>query len=106
MYFETCFDVLKDKFVSLNESLFALVLLSASLVVMTNTIVEKPSGRLGRTKWTDQMNCDLLDCKKKSLVVTKSDKPPLKEDGRKKGYMQVMKELWEEMGYDEIKRLD
>ena len=45
------------------------------------------------------MNCELLDCKQKALVVTKSDKPPLKEDGRKKGYMQVMNELWEEMGY-------
>ena len=63
-----CFEVLKDKFVSLNASLFALVLLSASLVVMTNTIVEKPSGRLGRTKCTDQMNCDLLNCMKKALV--------------------------------------
>ena len=99
MYFATCFDVLKAKLVSLNASLFVLVLLSASLVVMANTRVEQPSGRLGRTKWTDQMNCDLLDCNKKALVVTKSDKPPLKEDGRKKGYMQVMNELWEEMGY-------
>ena len=99
MYFATCFDVLKHKLVFLNASLFVLVLLSASLVVMANTRMEQPSGRLGRTKWTDQMNCDLLDCKKKSLVVTKSDKPPLKEDGRKKGYMQVMNELWEEMGY-------
>ena len=71
MYFATCFDVLKDKFVSLNASLFVLVLLSASLVVMANTRVEQPSGRLGRTKWTDQMYCDLLDYKKKALVVTK-----------------------------------
>ena len=71
MYFATCFDVLKDKFVSLNASLFVLVLLSASLVVMANTRVEQPSEPLGRTKWTDQMNCDLLDYKKKALVVTK-----------------------------------
>ena len=34
--------------------------------------------------------------------MTKSDKPPLKEDGRKKGYMQVMNELWEEMGYENL----
>ena len=72
MYFATCFDVLKDKFVSLNASLFVLVLLSASLVVMANTRVEQQSGRLGRTKWTVQMNCDLLDYKKKALVVTKA----------------------------------
>ena len=87
MYFATCFDVLKDKLVSLNASLSVLVLLSATFVVLANTRMEQPSGRLGRTKWTDQMNCDLLDCKKKALAVTNSDKPPLKEDGRKKGYM-------------------
>ena len=34
--------------------------------------------------------------------MTKSDKPPLQEDGRKMGYMQVMKELWEEMGYKNL----
>ena len=45
---------------------------------------------------------NLLDCKKKALVVTKSDKPPFKEDGRKMGYMQVRKELWEEMGYKNL----
>ena len=50
MYFATCFDVLKDKFVSLNASLFVLVLLSASLVLMANNRVEQPSGRPGRTK--------------------------------------------------------
>ena len=33
---------------------------------------------------------------KKALEVTKSDKPPLQEDGRKKGYMQ------EEMGYENL----
>ena len=102
MYFATCFDVLKDKLVSLNASLCVLVLLSASLAVLANTRMEQPSGRLGRTKWTDQMNCDLLDCKKKALAVTKSDKPPLNEDSRKKGYMQVMKELWDEMGYENL----
>ena len=102
MYFATCFDVLKDKLVSLNASLSVLDLLSASLVVLANTRMEQPSGRLGRTNWTDQMNCDLLDCKKKTLAVPKSDKPPLKEDDRKKGYMQLMKELWEEMGYENL----
>ena len=82
--------------------MFALVLLSASLVVMTNTIVEKPSGRLGRRsgqiKWT--VTCWIV--RTRLLSLTKSDKSPLKEDGRKKGYMQVMNELWEEMGYENL----
>ena len=46
------------------------------------------------------MNDDLLECKQKALVSTKSSNPPRFDSGRKKGYMAVMKDLWETIGYN------
>ena len=43
---------------------------------------------------TNQMNNDVLECKR--LVA--SDSAPLNRNGRKKGYIEVMKQLWEEKG--------
>ena len=42
---------------------------------------------------------DLLACKEKALGLTNSDNPSLLRNGRKKGYMSIMKELWDDLGY-------
>ena len=55
-----------------------------------------------RIKWTDEMNVALLSCKKSAQLLVKSNEPPLAENGRRKGYMRVMKELWDEMGYEHL----
>lgn len=52
-----------------------------------------------KIQWTDKMNDDLLECKQKALDLVKSSNPPRLDSGRKKGYMAVMKDLWETMGY-------
>ena len=45
------------------------------------------------------MNNTLLDCKSKAQALVKSENPPRLEKSRKKGYMRVMKELWDEAGF-------
>ena len=37
----------------------------------------------------------LLDCKSKAKMLVKSENPPPLENGRKKGYIRIMKELWD-----------
>jgi len=54
-------------------------------------------------KWTAVMNNDLLDCKLKAKELLNSENPPRKENGRKRGYMSIMKDLWEGRGYAELK---
>lgn len=53
-------------------------------------------------KWTTEMNNTLSDCKAKAQALTNSQNPPRKENGRKKGYMAIMKELWDSCGYAEL----
>ena len=48
------------------------------------------------------MNCDLLECKKRAKELVGSDTPPCNENGRKKGYIEVMKQLWEDKGYEHL----
>ena len=55
--------------------------------------------RSKRRIWTSQMNSDLLECKIKAKEITSSENPPREPSGRKKGYMKVMKELWDTKGY-------
>ena len=55
-----------------------------------------------KIQWTDIMNNDLLECKQKALDLAESSNPPRLDSGRKKGYMAVMKDLWETMGYYEL----
>ena len=55
-----------------------------------------------KIQWTDKMNDDLLECKQKALDLAKSSNPPRLDSGRKKGYMPVMKDLWETMGYYQL----
>ena len=57
------------------------------------------AGRPGRIKWTDNMVQDLLACKDKAIGLTNSENPPLLRNGRKKGYMSIMKDLWNDLGY-------
>ena len=55
-----------------------------------------------KIQWTDKMNNDLLECKQNALDLAKSSNPLRLDSGRKKGYMAVMKDLWETMGYYEL----
>ena len=53
------------------------------------------SSRSSRLKWTNKMNSDLLECKRKAKERATSENPPRNLNGRKIGYMNIMKELWE-----------
>ena len=55
-----------------------------------------------RIRWTEEMNNILLDCNSKAQASVKSENPPRLENGRKKGYMRVMKELWDEAGFENL----
>ena len=64
---------------------------------------ERPVRRnRSRIKWTKEMNNTLLDCQSKAQALVKSENPPRLENGRKKGYMRVMKELWDEAGFENL----
>ena len=55
-----------------------------------------------KVKWTEQMNKDVLECKKKAQELVSSENPLCNENGRKRGYIHVMKELWDDMGYKNL----
>ena len=59
-------------------------------------------GSRPKVKWTEQMNRDLLECKKKSKELVASENPPCRENGNKKGYIAVMTELWVKKGYEHL----
>ena len=48
------------------------------------------------------MNKDILECKKKAQEHISSENPPCNENGRKRGYIDVMKELWDDTGYKNL----
>ena len=52
-----------------------------------------------KVKWTEQMNNDILECKKKAQELISSENPPCNENG---GYTDVMKEMWDDMGYKKL----
>ena len=58
--------------------------------------------RKPKVKWTEQINKDVLECKKKAQELVSSENPPCNENGRKRGYIDVMKELWDDMGYKNL----
>ena len=65
--------------------------------VMAETSKAQTSTRRGRRlKWTEAMNIKLLECKRKAIELVQSNVPPRNSTGRMKGYMAVMKELWDE----------
>ena len=45
------------------------------------------------------MNSDLLEYKRTAKGLISSVDPPRNATGRKKGYIEVMADLWEEKGY-------
>ena len=45
------------------------------------------------------MNTDLLQCKRDAQDLVASSYAPRNRNGRKKGYIEVMAELWEAKGY-------
>ena len=55
-----------------------------------------------KLKWTELMNDDVLECKRQALELVSSAHPPRYQNGRKKGYIQLMRELWEEKGYGHL----
>lgn len=59
------------------------------------------SGKQKRIKWTEAMNVDALECKRKAIEIT-SDNPLLGVKGKKKGYIEVLEELWNSKGYGHL----
>ena len=55
-----------------------------------------------RIKWTEEKNDAFLQCKEKAVKLTKGDNPPRNGNGREIGYMQLMKDMWEELGYGHL----
>ena len=60
------------------------------------------NARAGRIRWSEQMNSDLLECKRQALLLAKSENPPVNDNGRRKGYMELMKELLDQTGHEDI----
>ena len=58
-----------------------------------------PRNTSGRMKWSEKMNNNLIECKQRAKHLAASENPPLKPDGKRKGYMQLMKEFWDDKGY-------
>ena len=52
-----------------------------------------------RTKWTAQMNADLIDSRKEADALYSSQDCPRNESGRKIGIMELTKRLWDAKGY-------
>ena len=69
--------------------------------IKENTLANEMSTKSrANLKWMEQMNWDLLECKKRAKEFVGSGTPPCNENGRKKGYIEVMKQLWEEKGQE------
>ena len=48
------------------------------------------------------MNDDLLSCKRQAVAMANSEQPPLETNGRKEGYIKIMREIWDAKGYGEL----
>ena len=48
------------------------------------------------------MNEDVLECKKKARELVSSENPPCNENGRRRGHIDVMKQLWDDMEYKNL----
>ena len=48
------------------------------------------------------MNNLVLQCREKALKLSNSEDPPRYENGRKIGYMRLMKDFWEELGMEHL----
>ena len=56
----------------------------------------------GRKKWSETMKKDLLECKRKALLLANAKELPRSNNGWKQGYMKIMKDLWEEKAYADV----
>ena len=48
------------------------------------------------------MNNDVLKCKRRAQDLVSSDSAPLNRNSRKKGYIEVLKQLWDEKRYGHV----
>ena len=48
------------------------------------------------------MNTKLLECKREAKDLVQSKDPPRKEDGKKQGYMAIMKQLWDNSEFADL----
>ena len=55
-----------------------------------------------RLKWTEAMNTKLLECKREAEVLVPSKDPPRKADGKKQGYIAIMKQLWDNSEFADL----
>ena len=55
-----------------------------------------------RLKWTEAMNTKLLECKREAKHLVQSKDPPRKEDGKKQGYMAILKQLWDNSEFADL----
>ena len=55
-----------------------------------------------RLKWTEAMNTKLLECKREAKDLVQSKDPSKKEDGKKQGYMAIMKQLWDHSEFGDL----
>ena len=55
-----------------------------------------------KPKWTEQMNADLLSCKREAVAITLLEQPPPDGNGREKGCIRIMSELWDAKGFGDL----
>ena len=55
-----------------------------------------------RRKWTEQMKADLLTSKWEAVAITLLKQPTVDGNGREKGYIRIMNELWDAIGYGDL----
>ena len=55
-----------------------------------------------RTNWTEEMNSVLLECKKKAKLMVEMKDPVVMVGGHRKGYMEVMKELFDQASHEHL----
>ena len=48
------------------------------------------TSNIGRLRWSEEMNKDLLECQSKAKQLNKSVHPPRNSNGRKKGYIIII----------------
>ena len=53
-------------------------------------------------RWTAIMLQDLQNCRVKALELRNGDNPPLKADGKKKNYLDILQQLWSQKGYEHL----
>ena len=54
-------------------------------------------------RWTSTMLSDLQDCRSKAFELKNGANPPLDANGKKKKYVDILLELWNEKGYEHLR---